>query len=189
MPHTNRCISSSRSAFFALQSIRPRFGCLHPCTSLMLYKSIPLACLDILSPTKTEEVMLERAQLAIFKIILGLPARAPSIAIHYLLGTLPIHLLIYQKHLSFLHNLLSMPDKTVPKSVFLIRYASSPSKGFCSRIKEILEDLQLPSVPELVDDLPSRGAWRAYIKGLIYCTLWLKTSSYQLLPICPPWLR
>lgn len=32
--HTSQSISSARSAFYALQSVGPRFGCLHPLTSL-----------------------------------------------------------------------------------------------------------------------------------------------------------
>ena len=157
---------------FALQTVGPRFGCLHPCTSLMLYKSISFPCLhfglDVLSPTKSEEVMLERAQLAILKIILGLPARAPSITIHYLLGTLPIHLIVYQKHLCFLHSLLSLPNNAAPKSIFLLRYDSSPFNGFCFLIKKILVELQLPSVSQLMSDLPIKEAWKAYIKGLFH---------------------
>ena len=41
--------------------------------------------------------MLERCQLAILWIILGLPVRAPSIAIHHLAGSLPFKL-IYGAH-------------------------------------------------------------------------------------------
>ena len=43
--HTLQCISSARSAFFSLQSVGSRFGCLHPSTSLRLFKTLVLPIL------------------------------------------------------------------------------------------------------------------------------------------------
>ncbi len=79
--HISRSISLARSSFFALQPVGSRFGCLHPLTSLRLFKSIPSAILqyglDLIYPTQTELLMLERGQLTMLRIVLGLPVRAP----------------------------------------------------------------------------------------------------------------
>ena len=76
LPHTTRSISSARSAFYALHAVGPRYGCLHPLTSLKLYFTYSCSILhfdlDVLSPTKSELLMLERCQLSILKSILGL---------------------------------------------------------------------------------------------------------------------
>ena len=112
LQHTCRCISQARSSFFSLYGAGARWGGLHPCTSLKLFRSWPLSLLqfglDVLYPSNSEILMIERAQLSMLRMILGLPVRA----IHYLLGTLPAHLLIYFKHLIFLYNLLALPDES-----------------------------------------------------------------------------
>lgn len=136
---------------------------------MKVFKAIPLASLqygwDVLYPTKTELAMLERGQLSMLRIILGLPTRAPVIGIHYLLGTLPMQLLIFKKHLTLLHGILSLPDSAVPKSVFLYRYQLMLNKGYCFHIHNILSDLSLPSVVDLAHSLPTRAAWKATVKG------------------------
>ena len=92
LPHVLRNISSARSAFYALHSVNPHGGCLHPSTSLKLFKSFPLSILQfglgVLSLPKTHMLMLERCQVGILRYILSLPSRTSTIAVHYLLGTL-----------------------------------------------------------------------------------------------------
>ena len=48
----------ARSAFYAIQSVGPRFGLLHPLTSLKLFRAYSLCILsyvlEVLSPTMTE---------------------------------------------------------------------------------------------------------------------------------------
>ena len=170
--HTLHSISSARSAFFSLQSIGSRFGCLHPSTSLKLYKAMVLPILifglEVVFPSASEILMLERCQLSIFRIILGLPVRAPSYAIHYLLGTLPIKLLLLKAHLSFLFRLLSLPDNNIFKRLFLSRFHNS-QYGFSNHIVSILNELDFPDVDELTTIFPSKLAWSAFVK----CTLYL----------------
>ena len=149
-------------------------GCLHPCTSLKLYKSIPLSLLqfgfDVVYPTQSELHLLERGQLTMLRSILGLPTRAPAYGLHYLLGTLPMQLLVYKKHLSLLHAILSLPDQATVKEVFLYRYhhSSAADRGFVSHILSILHELDLPSLPELLSSLPSKLAWKSHVKAMLY---------------------
>ncbi len=109
LPHTTRSISSAGSAFYAIQAVGPRFGCLHPLTSLKLFYAYSFCILcfsyDLLSPTKSELLMLERCQLSILQSILGLPSSTNSLAIHHLLGTIPMALSLTEAHLLFLLRL------------------------------------------------------------------------------------
>lgn len=73
--------------------------------------------------------------MAILKIILGLPSRAPTIAIHYLLG-----MLLLKCHLSFLYRILALPDSAVSRAVLLARCGSS-HKGYPYQIGIMLQDV------------------------------------------------
>ena len=74
-----RC-SSGRSAFFALNAVGSRFGCLHPSTSFRLYSSFCLPILlygcELWSLTGSEIIMLERVHRKILRTIQGLPLRS-----------------------------------------------------------------------------------------------------------------
>ena len=115
----------------------------------MLYKSLVLPILifglEVQFPTDSEILMLERCQLSILRIILGLPNRVPSVSLHYLLGMLPIKLLLFRSHLSFLYRLLSLSDTATSKCLFLSRYQTA-KYGFSHQINSILGDLDLPDV-------------------------------------------
>ena len=185
--HTIQSIPAARSSFFALQSVGARSGCLHPCTSLRLYKAIPLSVLtfgwELLTPSKAEVKMLERA---ILRIILDVPTRAPSLGIHYLLGTVPVQFLIYKKHFSFLHSLLSLPENAVPRRLFLHRFKFCPSKGFYGYTSETLSALNLPSIEELIEHLPTKEAWKALVKGSLYIEVHdlVHSASLSMMLLC-----
>ena len=121
--HTLRIIASARSAFYSLQSAGPRFGCFHPTTALKVFNAVPLAILryglEVVFPTNSEVLMLERCQLALLKSIMGLPTRCPNIAVHYLLGTIPMRLQIIRAHLSFLLRILALPDSATAREILL----------------------------------------------------------------------
>lgn len=69
--HTLKCVSSARSAFFSLHSVGPRFGCLHPTTSL--FKAFPLSILqfgfkfEVIFLSQTEILMLEEVSVGHFE--------------------------------------------------------------------------------------------------------------------------
>lgn len=173
--HTSRAISQARSSFFALQAMGSRFGCVHPLTALKLVKALPLSLLqfglEVIHPTNSELTMMERGQRTMLRAILGLPVRAPALGIHSLLGTLPVQLLVQKRHLSFLHAVLSLPDSAISKRLLLARCHLTPSRGFPHQVVNILSDLDLPSVVELNNSLPSKAAWKAHIKSILYLSL------------------
>ena len=79
---TGERATSARSAFFALNSVGTRFGCLHPLTSLRLYRSLCLPIMlygsELWFLTKTELLFLERVHRKILRTIQGLPIRCSS---------------------------------------------------------------------------------------------------------------
>ena len=155
------------------------------CTSLKLFKCIPLSILsfgfEVLFPSMSEIRMLDRCQLAILRIILGLPVRAPSIAIHHLTGTLPFKSRIYGAHMSFLYRVLSLPEDSVSRAVFIWRYDSHPASGFCHHVFNILEELDLPHPADLLQlGLPSKQVWKAHVKSLLY----LQAHDHLISSVC-----
>ena len=85
LPRTSERCSSCRSAFFSLNIIGPRAGCLHPLTSLRLYKTFCIPILlygcELWSPTQTELILLERTHRKILRTISGMPIRCKSITL------------------------------------------------------------------------------------------------------------
>ena len=76
-----RC-TSARSAFFALNSVGSRFGCLHPLTSYRLYNSLCIPILlygaELWTLSKVELNMFERIHRKILRTVQGLPTRCHS---------------------------------------------------------------------------------------------------------------
>ena len=110
---TNERATAGRSAFFALNSVGSRFGCLHPLTALRLYCSICLPILtygcEVWTITKTELLFLERVHRKILRTIQGLPLRCPSTALTTLLGIQSISDIIKQRKLGFIASTVGHP--------------------------------------------------------------------------------
>jgi hypothetical protein len=160
--HTLKSAASARAAFYAATPYGMRFGCLHPRTALRLYYSLVRSILtfgyDAIMPTKSELLILERAQQSIFRIILDVLSRTSSLAILTMMGALPIISVIYAKHLSFLHNVLSMPAERR----LLVSWLSTQNKqSFIVSFKQILDELDLSSLKNLLDSQPpSKQSWK-----------------------------
>ena len=106
----SRC-SAGRSAFFGLNAIGSRFGCLQPVTILRLYKVYCLPVLlygcELWSVTQTEILMLERVHGKILRTILN-PSRS----------LLSISAMIHHKQLNFLHSFSLLPADSLPRQLF-----------------------------------------------------------------------
>ena len=112
-PHAHRATAlttSFRSCYYGLATLRARFTTLNPCTSLFLLKSfcLPLLCFsfELWSPPQSTILVVERALNKALRTIIGVPAHAPTLGIHLLLGTIPVNLLLKLRRLTFLINTL-----------------------------------------------------------------------------------
>ena len=112
-----RC-TSGRIAFFALNAVGSRFGCLHPVTSYRLYQALCLPITlygsELWSISKTELLMLERVHSKILRTIQGLPTRCPLTALRNLLGSRSISSFIAQRQLAFINSIATMDSSALP---------------------------------------------------------------------------
>ena len=113
---------------------------------------------------------MERSQLKILRTILGVPSYVPSLGVHYLCGTIPISYLIANRQLNFVRNVLALPDYAVSRAIFiyLANQCLPPSQSLIHSFSAHLYSFSLPSVLELVSDLPSKKAWKALTKTLLF---------------------
>jgi hypothetical protein len=86
-----------------------------------------------------------------------------------MMGALPIISVIYAKHLSFLHNVLSMPAERR----LLVSWLSTQNKqSFIVSFKQILDELDLPSLENLLDSqLPSKHSCKEHVRSLLFINL------------------
>ncbi len=137
--HSSKCITSARSAFYSLQGVGSRFGCLHVCTSLKVFKSISLPLLlfgcEVLFPPKSLITMLERCQLSILRVILGLLDGSLLLPYTIWLGHCPLNSLftrlICPSYIDFSHYLMMLS----PNLYFCGDMPNIPQKG--SAIKSL----------------------------------------------------
>ena len=95
--------------------------------------------------------MLERCQLSILRVILGLPDRVSTIAIHHLAWTLPFKLLVYKA--DFSHYLMMLS----PNLYFCGDMPNIPQKGSAIKsLTDVLEELDLPQPVDPLISLPSK---------------------------------
>ena len=164
-----RC-SAGRSAFYALNGVGSRFGCLHPNTSLKLYLTLCIPILlygcELWSLTGCELTMIERVHRKILRTIQGLPLRCHSRALLHLMGVPSISSLIQQRQLNFVHTFSGLPADSLPKLVMMKRNYYSPKKGSLPVFYGLFESHNLPSLPEIVNGDWGRLAWKRWMKGL-----------------------
>ena len=127
-----RC-SAGRSAFFSLNSLGSRFGCLHPITSFRLYSSLSLPILiygsELWNLSKSDLLLISRVHRKILRTIQGLPTRCSSNALTALIGSCDISHLIQIRQLSFINSLTNMSQSDLPRQVLLARLESPSLSG------------------------------------------------------------
>ena len=169
-----RC-SAGRSAFYALNAIGSRFGCLHPLTSFHLYCSL---CIPIMlygcerwSVTKTEISILECVHHKILRTIQCLPTRCCSSAVHSLLGATCIYDVTQQRQLTFVKFFSAMASDALPRMIFSTRVQFTANKGSIPVWSALLQSLDLPDLSQLMDSPWSQQSWKKFVK------CFLKTNS------------
>ena len=135
---SERC-SAGRSAYFSLNAIGARFGCLHPATILRLYKAYCLPVLlygsELWNITRTELIMFERVHRKILRTILGLPVRCNSKALLHITETLSINAFIHQRQLNFIHSFTFLPPYSLLLQLLRKRLENPLSIGLIPAIQ------------------------------------------------------
>ena len=187
---TNERASAGRSAFFGLNMLGSRFGCLHPSTSYRLYStfSIPIMLYgsEIWKITNSEVLLLERVHRKIVRTVQGFPTRCPVSALNGSVGSLDIDRRIIQRKLSFAYAITTLFEEYVVRSVLAERVSNGFSEAsVISSQTTLLRDLALPSVPELLQDSPvSLCTWKKSLKEILLSRAYNQVlDSYPGLPI------
>ena len=164
-----RC-SAGRGAFFSLNVVGTRFGCLHPLTSLRLYSTfcrpVMLYGCELWVPSKLEFLMLERVHRKILRTIQGLPIRCSRLALQILVGLPSVSSIIFQRQLAFLHSFSAMSPNSLPLQLMLLRLSSLPRKGLIFHLQHILVELSLPSLSDILRGSWSRSVWKRQVKSI-----------------------
>ena len=183
---SGRC-ASGRSAFYALNSVGSRFGCLHPITSFKLYKALSLPILlygcEVLSYNKSNLAMMSRVHRKILRTIQGLPTRCPNSALNTLLGSLDVPSLILQRQICFVNSLAAMSISDFPRQVLECRLTLTSCSGIVPIWENSLLDLKLPSLHCLISKCRGKLAWKRSIKKLL-----LIKQHLELLDCCDRYL-
>ena len=173
LPRISEHCSSCRSAFFSLNIIGPRAGCLHPLTSLRLYKAFCIPILlygcELWSPTQTELILLERTHRKILRTTSGMPIRCKSIALQQSLGTINIQNMIRQRQLTFIQTFARLPQNSLPRQILDSRISSASSqRSVISTWRSLSESLHLPSIQTILNGHLSKAQWKNQVKRTIH---------------------
>ena len=171
-PSTAQRTCAGRSAFFGLNAIGSRFGCLHPVTILRLYKVYCLPVLlygcELWSVTQTEILMLERVHRKILRTILNLPIRCPSRSLLSITGMLSISAMIHHKQLNFLHSFSLLPADSLPRQLFQALTTSISPNYTTSKLQTLLHQHCLPPITAIPSLQLSKRCWKQAMKRILW---------------------
>ena len=80
-----------------------------------------------------------------------------------------------QRQLTFLHSFSRLPTQSLPSLIFMRCLSNSPHKGFLPVLNKLVDALDLPSVPAILNGEWSKIAWKRWVKSL---TMSAKYSSF-----------
>ena len=165
---SERC-SAGRSAFFGLNAIGSRFGCLHPVTILRLYcLPVLLYGCELWNVTQTEILMLERVHRKILRTILNLPIRCPSRSLLSITGMLSISAMIHHKQLNFLHSFSLLPADSLPHQLFQALTTSISPNYTTSKFQTLLHQHCLSPITAIPSLQLSKRCWKQAMKRILW---------------------
>ena len=152
-----------KSAFFALNTVGSRFGCLHPITSYGVYSTLCLPIMlygsELWSLSNTELNILECTHRKILCTIQGLPTRCPTTALQSLIDSRSISSFISQRQLAFINSIINMQPGDLPKPILEVRIANPIAKGNTATWKNLADRLCLPSIQQLFKTPLNKESW------------------------------
>ncbi|CAC5388978.1 unnamed protein product [Mytilus coruscus] len=157
---------------------------LNPAISYQIYKTyvIPRLTygLEVLPLTKSNIEELEIFHRKNLRHLQSLPERTSNAVVLLLLGALPIEAEIHKRQLSLLYSIVSCDNSKI-KDVMNRQIATNydNKKSFFSRILNILEIYDLPSINYLQKNLPKRDIWKEETKKKVnqYWNAQLKSEA------------
>ena len=172
-PGTSERCSSCRSAFISLNIIGPRAGCLHPLTSLRLYKAFCIPILlygcELWSPTQTELILLKRTHRKILRTISGMHIRCKSITLQQSLGTINVQNMICQHQLTLIQSFAHLPQNSLPQQILGSRIPSASSQwSIISTWRSLSESFHLPPIQAILNGHFSKAPWKNQVKHTIH---------------------
>ena len=154
-----------------------------PPTSYQIYRTyvIPrlIYGLEVLPLTKGNIDQLEKFHRKNLRQIQSLPERTSNSAALLLLGALPIEAEIHKRSLSLLFSLITCDNGKIQD--ILNRQVSTNfdnKKSYFSRMVDVLEMYELPSIIQLQNNIPKKESWKKDIKERL-SKFWTKKLMYD----------
>ncbi|MEW8090529.1 MAG: reverse transcriptase domain-containing protein [Candidatus Thiodiazotropha endolucinida] len=146
---------------------------LNPRVSYKIYQCYVLPRLlyglEVLPLTVSQINVLSKFHLDNLKRFQSLPVRVATCAVYLLLGALPIEAEIHKRQFSLLYNVLTSTNETVIELADRqIAVNLDNNLSYFSRVQEILQLYQLPSIDTLRDSLTTKDRWRYQFKTAVY---------------------
>ena len=117
--------------------------------------------------TKSDVNNLELFHRKTIRSLLGLPERTAIPGLYILSGCTPMIGLIHLRVLTFLLSLLREPTT---REVVVRQYVMKDTKSssWVVEVQDILQKYNLPTIPHLLDNTPSKLAWKQQVKSALH---------------------
>ena len=124
--------------------------------------------LEVLQLTKTQIGILSKFHISNLRRFQTLPIRTATCAVYLLIGALPLEAELHKRHLSLLYNVLTSTNKTIKElSTRQIAINLDNSQSYFSRVQDILDIYNLPSLQYLSENLTSKENWKFQVKRAV----------------------
>ena len=168
-----RC-QKAKNAYYAISGMGVRSQGLNQVTAASIYKRIVMPVALYGSElwndmTKTDITTLNRLQHFVAKTIQGFHKRTRSDMCESMLGLFRLSSEVDKRKLQFLHKILSLPNHTISKQIFIMKYVSflndrrSVKCGFIPDISKIVVKYGLQSILNYYVNknlLPTKCEWK-----------------------------